>query len=228
MSIASMFAKLISVFYKRQNQQRAPSEAKPAALSARLQSGEPARQSAEISSKKTNTVCDDLNVISRAQWGARAPKSPATDLKIIPAPYVLIHHSATSGCETQEKCELKVRSIQNYHMDNKRWDDIGYNFIVGEDGNVYEGRGWGKKGAHSIPYNNRSIGVCILGDYSNRTPNATAIEAVAKLIARGVDNDEVKSDYKLLGHRQTWATACPGNDLYAMIQSWPHWTEAAT
>lgn len=62
----------------------------------------------------------------------------------------------------------------------------------------------------------------------DRTPNATAIEAVAKLIARGVDNDEVKSDYKLLGHRQTWATACPGNDLYAMIQSWPHWTEAAT
>lgn len=174
------------------------------------------------------TAANDLNVISRAQWGARAPKSPATDLKIIPAPYVLIHHSATSGCETQEKCELKVRSIQNYHMDNKRWDDIGYNFIVGEDGNVYEGRGWGKKGAHSIPYNNRSIGVCILGDYSNRTPNATAIEAVAKLIARGVDNDEVKSDYKLLGHRQTWATACPGNDLYAMIQSWPHWTEAAT
>lgn len=59
-----------------------------------------------------NVFPDDLNVISRVQWGARAPKSPATDLKIIPAPYVLIHHSATSGCETQEKCELKVRSIQ--------------------------------------------------------------------------------------------------------------------
>ena len=29
------------------------------------------------------------------------------------------------------------------------WSDIGYNFIVGEDGNVYEGRGWGIRGAHA-------------------------------------------------------------------------------
>jgi len=52
-------------------------------------------------------------------------------------------------------------------MDNKKWSDIGYNFLVGEDGNVYEGRGWGKKGAHSIPFNNKSIGICIIGDYTS-------------------------------------------------------------
>ena len=34
-------------------------------------------------------------------------------------------------------------------MDSNGWFDIGYNFIVGEDGNVYEGRGWTKIGAHS-------------------------------------------------------------------------------
>ena len=55
-----------------------------------------------------------------------------------------------------------VRSYQNLHMDTnskwkngfsfklnveknldflnkKDWDDIGYNFVVGEDGNIYEG-----------------------------------------------------------------------------------------
>lgn len=61
----------------------------------------------------------------------------------------------------------------------------------------------------------------------DRTPNVAAIEAVSKLIAYGVENDEIDSNYKLLGHRQTWATKCPGDDLYTMIQSWPNWARQA-
>lgn len=40
------------------------------------------------------------------------------------------------------------------------WWDIGYSFMIGEDGNVYEGRGWDEVGAHTYGYN--SVG---LGDY---------------------------------------------------------------
>lgn len=53
-------------------------------------------------------------------------------------------------------------------MNRRGWTDIGYNFLVGEDGNVYEGRGWGKKGAHSVPFNGKSIGICIIGDYTSK------------------------------------------------------------
>lgn len=52
------------------------------------------------------------NIISRAQWGARAAKSQAVNLKLKPAPYVIIHHSTGSGCETQALCQLKVRQFQ--------------------------------------------------------------------------------------------------------------------
>jgi len=52
-----------------------------------------------------------LNIISRAQWGARASKSGASNLSK-PVPYVIIHHSVTPGCETQAICQLKVREIQ--------------------------------------------------------------------------------------------------------------------
>lgn len=50
-------------------------------------------------------------------------------------------------------------------MNQKGWKDIGYNFLVGEDGNIYEGRGWGKHGAHSTPYNSKSIGICMIGNF---------------------------------------------------------------
>jgi hypothetical protein len=37
------------------------------------------------------------------------------------------------------------------------WGDIGYNFLVGEDGNVYEGRGWTQVGAQTLNYNSNQL-----------------------------------------------------------------------
>jgi hypothetical protein len=36
--------------------------------------------------------------------------------------------------------------------------DIGYSFVVGEDGNVYEARGWDAVGAHTYGYNDVGLG----------------------------------------------------------------------
>jgi len=38
-------------------------------------------------------------------------------------------------------------------------------FCVGGTGDVYEGRGWDIQGAHAPRYNNRSTGICFIGDY---------------------------------------------------------------
>ena len=48
--------------------------------------------------------------------------------------------------------------VSNYLYLFLGWADIGYSFLVGEDGNVYEGRGWSLAGAHCIGYNSKSIG----------------------------------------------------------------------
>lgn len=65
---------------------------------------------------------------------------------------------------------MSLKILQNYHINEKKWSDIGYNFLVGEDGNVYEGRGWAKTGAHTKGYNNKSIGICIIGNYDSEYP----------------------------------------------------------
>jgi len=66
------------------------------------------------------------------------------------------------------------------------WWDIGYNFLVGEDGNVYEGRGWDIVGAHAKNYNAESIGITFIGTFTNRIPNSVAINAAKQLISCGV------------------------------------------
>lgn len=50
--------------------------------------------------------------------------------------------------------------LKNYHMDNEDYWDIGYNFLIGGDGSVYEGRGWDTVGAHAgvTYYNQNGLG----------------------------------------------------------------------
>ena len=104
-------------------------------------------------------------IINRRGWGARPPLS-VVRFPSSPVRFVVIHHGGSRAyCTNQNSCAAIVRGVQNYHMNNKRLRDIGYNFVVGEDGNVYEGRGWDTFGAHSPAYNRNGIGICIIGDF---------------------------------------------------------------
>ena len=55
------------------------------------------------------------------------------------------------------------------------WDDIGYSFLAGDDGNIYEGRGWDRVGAHTKGYNSRGLAVSFMGNYKDHLPPDTAI-----------------------------------------------------
>lgn len=67
--------------------------------------------------------------VNRTEWEARSPKS-TTPLKFIPPPFVVVHHSAGRVCNETNQCKRLMHNIQNEHMDNRHWNDIGYNFVV--------------------------------------------------------------------------------------------------
>uniref|UniRef100_A0A3Q1EC46 Peptidoglycan recognition protein family domain-containing protein n=1 Tax=Acanthochromis polyacanthus TaxID=80966 RepID=A0A3Q1EC46_9TELE len=116
-----------------------------------------------------------------------------------------------------------MRSMQRFHQDSNGWADIGYSFVVGSDGNIYEGRGWDWVGAHTYGYNSVGYGVSFIGDYSYRLPSQESMRLVRDQLAScAVSNGDLRSDYILQGHRQAADTTCPGDAFYAEIQSWPH------
>ncbi|GFS90559.1 transposable element Tcb1 transposase [Trichonephila clavipes] len=61
--------------------------------------------------------CDNMEIVSRAKWGARESISNVT--MQTPVPHIFIHHTATSECNNFESCSQMMRTIQNFHMDNK-------------------------------------------------------------------------------------------------------------
>ncbi|XP_069610514.1 peptidoglycan recognition protein 3-like [Ranitomeya imitator] len=159
-------------------------------------------------------------IVTRRQWGGKNPTC-RSNLRT-PVPNVIIHHTEGAFCNSRTTCSAQVRNIQNYHMKTRGWCDIGYNFLIGEDGLVYEGRGWTTLGAHATSYNPISTGISFIGSFTNRAPNSAALNAARSLIACAVSKNLIKGSYALKGHRNVMSTSCPGNSLYRVIQGWPH------
>nr|CAD7406553.1 unnamed protein product [Timema poppensis] len=161
-------------------------------------------------------------VVSRADWGAQSPRAILP--MHVPVPYILIHHTyIPKSCNTSSSCVAAMQSMQNHHKDRLGWNDIGYNFAVGGDGHVYEGRGWDIVGAHSPSFNNISIGICLIGDYTSELPSTTMLNLTMELLRCATSRGSVQTDYKLLGHRQVRDTQCPGDVLFEEIKKWEHW-----
>jgi hypothetical protein len=104
-------------------------------------------------------------------------------------------------------------------MDHNGWVDIGYNWLVTQDGRLWEGRQgtWLAIGAHAANQNTAWVGVCWIGHSGNVAPSAAALAAIRWV----VDEARRRAGRQLLvsGHGQLpgQATECPGSQLRAWI-----------
>ncbi|XP_050683311.1 peptidoglycan-recognition protein LC-like [Leptidea sinapis] len=170
---------------------------------------------------------DYQRIVSRSDWLAQPVESPLDKIRQ-PIPWVIITHTATESCSSQSQCVLRVRLIQNFHIESRGWSDIGYNFLVGGDGSVYFGRGWDYIGAHTQGYNKYSIGIAFIGTYNTENPVNRQIEACQKIIRQGVRLGKLAKDYKLFAHRQLMSTLSPGDTVYDIVKTWPHFVKNVT
>ena len=81
-----------------------------------------------------------------------------------------VHHTVTANDYTPDQSASIVLGIAKYHRDTNGWNDIGYNFLVDQYGQVFEGRAGGVDqaviGAQAQGYNSQSTGVAVLGTFS--------------------------------------------------------------
>lgn len=183
-------------------------------------------------------------IVSRADWGADESlvADPPSYLDKVDA--VFVHHTAGTNSYDCAESPAIIRAILTYHVKTNGWNDIGYNFFVDKCGTVFEGRAGGVdkpvRGAHTYGFNGYSSGVSLLGDYENGgTPTPAAKQAIAdvsawKLGLHGVDPEakvtltaagdtgvyktgEKATLNTVSGHRDGFATLCPGATLYSAL-----------
>lgn len=173
----------------------------------------------------------ELNIVSRAQWGADESISSnvrtASDVHMI-----VVHHTAhnpsaviANGYSRAEAPGL-IRAMHRYHAQTLGWSDIGYNLLVDRYGTIYEGRRGGFAnaviGAHAAGYNVGSFGVSVIGNFVDVQAPAAAIDSLTRVIGAvagtyGIDPTGTTTAVgngtrrpTIVGHRDVGQTSCPG------------------
>lgn len=155
-------------------------------------------------------------VVARNTWTQRAVGSNADAMGGIKR--LTLHHTgehlSSSGLHDTEV----IQRIERYHAEHLGWAAIGYHFLVGTNGTVYEGRPIQWQGAHCGGDNNRhNIGVTVIGHFDLQLPNSRQIAGLTQLL------NGLRSQYRIptrecYGHRDWKATICPGTALYNWLK----------
>ena len=183
-------------------------------------------------------------IVTRAQWGAdesrRAADSEFDYDSVVTK--LVVHHTVTPNSASNDASI--VRGIFNYHTAIGYWD-IAYNFLIGRDGRLYEGR-WARnypagaphsgenaagrnvRAAHSTATNTQTIGVALLGDYRSTGPTSAQVETLCTFLAWkaarwGLDIGAAtryldgRTFPTITGHRDVTSTECPGDGVYGLL-----------
>lgn len=151
--------------------------------------------------------------INRSGWGARQPKSVTYFPGVRTS--ITLHYEGVNIAKPAnlEAGKQGVRNIQNFHM-SKEYVDIAYNFLVDQNGYIYEGRGLQvRSGANGTNAgNNSSYAVCVMSG-PDTVLDPVVFESL-KLIIEFLDPQV--SGSAVYPHKKWKATACPGS----VIDNW--------
>jgi flagellar hook assembly protein FlgD len=183
-------------------------------------------------------------IVTRAGWGANEKIVRAKPLIAHTLRLAVVHHTAGTNTYTPAQAAAIVRGIEIYHVKGNGWNDIGYNFLVDRFGTVYEGRAGGMTrnviGAHSQGFNSGTVGVALLGNFSQATPPKKQQDGLVALLAWRLDvahidplstvvytsggnlkfrAGKIVTLRAISGHRDTGPSECPGARAYALLPS---------
>ncbi len=183
--------------------------------------------------KENQQACAfELNPILQSDWRAGLP-DPSYSRSFSDVKHMIIHHSA--GSNTVTDYTQVVRDIYIYHTQSNDWSDIGYNYLIAQNGDLYAGRdpAAGAQdnviGAHFCGANSTTMGVCLLGNYQEaEATDATwsTLERVAafKLNKESLDPQSYAAHSlgivgAIAGHRDGCSTLCPGENVYKRLEA---------
>lgn len=101
----------------------------------------------------------------------------------------------------QEECIERLRSMLEQYIE--LYGDIPFNFIIGDDGNVYEGRGFLEQGLivrdDYLPHtDNSGLVIAFMGDYGTTELSAKQKDTLEKFLAQSVNRDMIDDGYTVL------------------------------
>lgn len=192
----------------------------------------------EIGTYFEKNFLDDISWVQTIQY-ENAEKLAWPIKKTNRVKAIVIHHTDTNYSDDI----TSLQKIYRFHAISRWWGDIGYNFLIWKEGDIYEWRaGWDYAvWAHALYNNASTVSVSIIWEYDSKWINEKQYAALTKMVAYlakkyGIDlNQKVYfhkdckgknctnpvesfTMYPIVWHRDIWYTTCPGDELYSQIQ----------
>lgn len=183
-----------------------------------------------------------MNIIwvPRSTWGSsQSTEDFIRDRRGDPAEgktEIHIHHTAAvdSDDATPNRWDYDEAVAYMQRLEWVRKSDLGplpysENYAVNEELDrvwVFEGRGWVKRGAHTGGHNIPGVGLGAFGNFNKDDPGAAAaiLEAMQERVLSkrtgplpNLGNTKSPNGWNVWGHRDSKATACPGDQLYSLL-----------
>ena len=118
----------------------------------------------------------------------------------------IVHCSASPASTTKE-------DLYRWHVQENGWSDIGYHFMISQDGEVHGCRPIEVVGAHCRGHNTGSIGTCLIGNDKFTSDQLKSLQSLHNIL-KIVYGDSIT----IHGHREfTDSKTCPNFDVHKFI-----------
>ncbi len=167
-----------------------------------------------VGTRPTGTAEALTSCLSRAEWGADESlrffsedgdgNTETWPPEFYPVQALTVHHTVTVNNDPDPAATM--RAIYRFHTVDRGWGDIAYQYLIDEQGRIYEGRWSGSEstrcdaggdgsdfghnsqgllvtGGHTAYYNQGNLGIALLGDFTNVEPKAAARSALENALA---------------------------------------------
>lgn len=160
-----------------------------------------------------------MQFITRAEWGAQYSNGEPGVILPMRWQDVWLHHSVTTWLPPDATLEQEIAAVREIERIGQREFDQGmsYTRIIPASGRVFEGHGLDRRGAHTYRRNDSSRAICFIGNYEHDQPTPAQLRSAAAVVREWHASGYCPRPALSGGHRDVYATACPGKHAYAAI-----------
>lgn len=133
--------------------------------------------------------------------------------------HITLHHSGDAQpLRPEDDVPKKLRALQSWGTSDRNWWDVPYHFLLGFNGEIYEGRDYHFMGETNTAYDpGGHFLISVIGNYNKQEPTRGQLESIANLMAWAVKEFDVPLDH-IGGHYNYADTDCPGKNLKKYLE----------
>lgn len=140
-------------------------------------------------------------LIERSSWDNNPNRTAHNPMTLPIQRIIMTFTDDQTTCVSSSKCIDMIRSMHIKY--SRQFGDIPFNFIIGDDGHVYEGRGFNQQGLivreDYLPHtDNSGLVIAFIGNYSSVKPNERQQSILREFLEQFVSLGVMDIDYTVL------------------------------